>query len=63
MLIFKREIENQITKNIEKRGITLIFGPRQAGKTTLVKTLLTARGEEENYFNCELADVRRYLCV
>lgn len=25
MLIFKREIENQITKNIEKEGITLIF--------------------------------------
>jgi len=63
MLIFSRAIEKQILASIEKRGITILLGPRQAGKTTLVKQILADRKEEENYFNCELADVRKYFVL
>ncbi|MEX0933941.1 MAG: ATP-binding protein [Candidatus Paceibacterota bacterium] len=61
MLIFKREITHQIRENLEKRGITIILGPRQSGKTTLVKALLAQRHEEDAYFNCEATAVRRHF--
>jgi hypothetical protein len=59
MLIFKRRIAEQILKRIESRGLIVILGPRQAGKTTLVKTLLKDLGYNDAYFNCEQSDVRR----
>jgi len=59
MLIFKRRIAEQILKRIKNRGLIIILGPRQAGKTTLVKTLLKDLGHEDAYFNCEQSDVRR----
>jgi uncharacterized protein len=59
MAIFKRRIAEQILKRIESRGLIVILGPRQAGKTTLVKTLLKDLGHSDAYFNCEQSDVRR----
>ena len=59
MLIFKRRIAEQILKRIKNRGLIVILGPRQAGKTTLVKTLLKNLGHNDAYFNCEQSDVRR----
>jgi len=63
MLIFKRAIENQILINLKKRGLTIILGPRQAGKTTLVKHILAVSGKETSYFNCELAEVRKHFIL
>ena len=40
MPIFKRKITEQILSRIKNRGLIIILGPRQAGKTTLVKSLL-----------------------
>lgn len=59
MLIFKRKIAEQILKRIKNRGLIVILGPRQSGKTTLVKTLLKDLGHDDAYFNCEQSDVRR----
>ncbi len=59
MLIFKRRIAEQILKRINHQGLIVILGPRQAGKTTLVKTLLKDLGHTDAYFNCEQNDVRR----
>ncbi|HEX8947025.1 MAG TPA: ATP-binding protein [Candidatus Paceibacterota bacterium] len=61
MFVFKREIEERIREYLFRGKIVLIFGPRQAGKTTLVKKLLSERGDEEAYFNCELAAVRQHF--
>lgn len=58
MLIFKRLIEDKIKERFHKGRAILIFGPRQAGKTTLSKKLLEPYGEAGEYFNCELAAVR-----
>lgn len=59
MIIFKRQIENQIVKNLFKGGMVIILGPRQSGKTTLSQKIIKNFGEDGAYFNCEFADVRK----
>ena len=59
MTIFPREIEGKILERLFKNRAILIFGPRQAGKTTLSKKILESFGNEGGYFNCELALVRK----
>src|SRR3989344_322014 len=63
MLIFKREIEDKIFNRLDKKEIIVILGPRQSGKTTLAKRILERAGVSENYFNCELAEVRRHFIL
>ncbi len=63
MKMFQREIESEILKYIEKKGILVILGPRQAGKTTLAKRILERLDAEDSYFNCELAEVRRQFVL
>ncbi len=63
MHIFKREIENSITERLQGKGIVIILGPRQSGKTTLAKKLLVPYGDRGGYFNCEHADVRRHFAL
>lgn len=58
MLIFRRNLESKIRERLFKNRAIFIFGPRQAGKTTLAKTLLRSFGKDGAYFNCELAEVR-----
>ncbi len=59
MLIFRRTIEDKIKDRLHKGRAILIFGPRQAGKTTLSKKILETYGKEGEYFNCELSAVRK----
>ncbi|MDE2173612.1 MAG: ATP-binding protein, partial [Patescibacteria group bacterium] len=54
---------DQISQNIGSGKILLIFGPRQAGKTTLAKKLLAEHGDPSAYFNCEEMSVREHLVV
>ena len=63
MLIFKREIAEQIFSRLKKRGLIVILGPRQSGKTTLSKEILFRIGASDAYFDCELADVRRHFVM
>jgi len=58
MTLFERTIEDDIRKRLFKGRAILLFGPRQAGKTTLSKKILKEYGEGE-YFNCELVSVRQ----
>ena len=39
----------------------LVLGPRQAGKTTLLRTLVAAQSEPSVWLNCDEPDVRRTL--
>lgn len=59
MIIFKRKLEDLVRARLFKGRAVLIFGPRQAGKTTLSKTILQEYGAFGEYFNCELASVRQ----
>lgn len=63
MTIFKRLIEDKIKERLYKGRAVLIFGPRQAGKTTLAKRLLETSSFSSVYLNCELAGVRLGLEV
>ena len=47
--MFKREIEQQLKKAASSFPITLLTGPRQSGKTTLLKTLFP----DHKYLNLE----------
>ncbi len=59
MYIFKRKIEDRILKSLKKQGLVILLGPRQSGKTTLVKKI--AKDLKGAYFLCERADVRKYF--
>lgn len=61
MLIFQRIIETQIRNSLFRKRAILIFGPRQAGKTTLSKKILEEFGTDGEYFNCELISVRKHF--
>jgi uncharacterized protein len=45
----------------QKQKIILLFGPRQAGKTTLLRTVATKRGEPYLWLNADEGDIRRML--
>lgn len=61
------QITRKITKNIEnwlyKGKILIIYGPRQVGKTTLVKELVSKYGDEKSYINCEILENRQALAT
>ena len=52
----KRDLEEQIPVLSEKYPCVLVIGPRQAGKTTLLKRLM---GENRSYVNLEDYEERR----
>src|SRR3989338_1923793 len=63
MLIFRRDIENKIRPHLAGKGMVVILGPRQSGKTTLAKRLLEHMGESGPYFNGEHAEVRNHFVL
>src|SRR3989344_2974360 len=51
MMIFERILANQIKNAIAgERAAVIIYGPRQAGKTTLIKTLFDEKDGNSAYF-------------
>ncbi|GBR74260.1 ATPase [Candidatus Termititenax aidoneus] len=55
---YRRAIENIIKSSLFEKGmLTIIYGPRQVGKTTLAKRILKEYKSEKGYFNCELQSV------
>ena len=56
-----RDIESEIiTRLFDPGKIIVLYGPRQVGKTTLAKKILSAFESQAGYFNCEerpVADV------
>ncbi|MFH1232967.1 MAG: ATP-binding protein [Patescibacteria group bacterium] len=49
----QRKLESQIVNKMFHNNIIVLYGPRQAGKTTLVKKILTSFAEKGLYWNCE----------
>ncbi len=47
-MYISREIENTITKYLDKKEIIAVVGPRQSGKTTMLKQILSKK-ENVNY--------------
>lgn len=63
MKIFQRDIEQKISSVLFKDKMIVILGPRQSGKTTLSKRILTFYGAEAEYYDCQLADVRAHFVL
>lgn len=63
MKIFKRDLESKIIPMFFKGKMVIILGPRQSGKTTLSKKLIASYGDEAEYFDCQLADVRKHFVL
>ncbi len=61
MEYINRDIEKQIIKWFYKNKILFIVGPREVGKTTLAFHLLSVYGKKENYYNCELLNIKQLL--
>jgi len=59
--MIKRAFQTSIRKRLFKGKAILLFGPRQAGKSTLIENLLEAQDEEWLYMNGDDADVREIL--
>lgn len=58
--IIKRTIQKEIEQKLFKGKIIVIYGARQVGKTTLVKTI-SRQIEPSIYLNCDEPDIRQSL--
>src|SRR3989338_4470823 len=63
MKMFQRDLEQKISSILFKGKMAVILGPRQSGKTTLSKKILASYGNEAEYYDCQLADVRAHFVL
>jgi predicted AAA+ superfamily ATPase len=56
-----RLLQAKIEAKLNKGKVLVLYGPRQVGKTTLVREILRKRCSGRGYFNCEEAIVREAL--
>lgn len=61
--MYQRFIQKLIERWILKGKVLVIYGPRQAGKTTLAKVILREFGDQAAYFNCEVDSVRKEMAI
>jgi len=53
METIKRLFQAKIEAKLNKGKVLVLYGPRQVGKTTLVKEILKKHSSGKGYFNCE----------
>ena len=59
----ERDLKSVLESKIGKGKVLLLIGPRQVGKTTLLKNILTSISTEKKvqFWNCDESDVRQFL--
>jgi predicted AAA+ superfamily ATPase len=57
----KRLLQPKIEAKLDKGKVLVLYGPRQVGKTTLVKEIAEKYNSGRGYFNCEENIVRETL--
>jgi len=60
-MLITRKIQKKAEKALFKGKIVIIYGPRQVGKTTLVKQIKEKYSDGSAYFNCDEPDIREAL--
>lgn len=63
MVTFIRAIEEKIKRLLFQRSMILILGPRQSGKTTLSKKIISDFGNSGAYYDCQLEEVRSHFVM
>ncbi len=61
--MIKRLVEKRITELLFKRKAIILYGARQVGKTTLVKSIVEQFGNSGRYINCETLSVEQELSI
>ena len=61
MILYPRVIQQAIENALFKGKIIIIYGARQVGKTTLIRTLQTKHSSNSLYLNCDEPDIRSAL--
>ena len=56
-MYIKRQVEEEIKKNLFKGKVVIVYGARQVGKTTLVRKMADDLGKPYKYLNCDEMDV------
>ncbi len=56
-----RQLFPILAERVKKGKVLVLTGPRQVGKTTLLKALQTSFTEKTLWLNCDEPDVRKYL--
>lgn len=56
-----RSLEQPIYDKLDDNRIIVVYGPRQAGKTTLIRKLVQQSGREHIWWNGDEADIRKML--
>ena len=59
--MISRIIHEQISQRMGKGKAILLVGPRQVGKSTLLKSLQREQKQETLLLNCDEPDIRRML--
>jgi hypothetical protein len=62
-MLIPRKIKQNIENWLFKGKIIILYGPRQVGKTTLVKELIKKYGDEKSYINCEILENKQALSL
>ena len=57
--MIQRIIESEVKNSLFLGKTVIIYGPRQAGKTTLVKKILSESGKKTMYYDAESLETRR----
>lgn len=60
-MLITRIIQEKVEKALFKGKIVIIYGPRQVGKTTIVKQIKEKYSDDTAYFNCDEPDIRESL--
>lgn len=60
-MYIQRSLEKVLNKRLFGGKVLIVYGPRQAGKTTLVKRLIESYGDTARFIDCELLENRELL--
>lgn len=60
-MLITRKIREDLQKSLFKGKIVILYGARQVGKTTLVKSIIKEYPKDSLYLNCDEIDVREAL--
>ena len=61
--MIERKLKSVLARWLFRNKVLIIYGARQVGKTTLVKSLLAENDSPDAYYNCEIPSVRDWPSV